>query len=130
MRAPLLVLLVYALATAPLAMVPTSDARAPAKAEAKQEDAGTRESGTQDPKPDGKKRHLPAKTSWSELNPGHQPVPGPSLDDEDQGAERPELPPALYARRLAAAPLPDAPPDDPPRADVRAGHLTLPPPVA
>jgi len=135
MRAPLLALLVVALATAPSAMVPTGTA--PARAKAAQE-TGSRADATGAPKApasqhpgrDDNQRRIPARTSWSELNPGHQPVPGPSPDAADNDELRPELPPALYARRLAAAPLPAAPPHDPPRADLRAGHLALPPPVA
>ncbi|MHC4849032.1 MAG: hypothetical protein ACYTEG_11330 [Planctomycetota bacterium] len=116
MRSVLLCLLVLAVAIAPLAMVPTGVKPATVQ----EEDAEKEES----------KPRLPTEASWGDLTPGHQPVPGPSPDEHEDAAELPDLPPALYARRLHAAPKPLAPPTDPPRAELCAGHLDLPPPAA
>ncbi|MHC4940980.1 MAG: hypothetical protein ACYTHK_18750 [Planctomycetota bacterium] len=121
MRSLFLLLLVFAVAAAPLAMVPTGVEPAPVQT------AETEEGESEE---EEKKPELPSKASWGELTPGHQPVPGPSPDEDEDDQERPELPPALYARRLKAAPTPPPPPTEPPRADLCAGHLSLPPPSA
>jgi len=113
MRLLLLLLLAAALPAAPLASVPTG-----VEAERVEEEDGE------------EKEPVPVTTSWGEFHPGHQPAPGPAPQHDDAGEERPELPPALYARRLAAAPRPPAPPTHPPPEELSAGHLDLPPPTA
>jgi hypothetical protein len=132
-----LLVLGLALATAPIATVPTGVAPRGTEADSRNE-ARAEPDGTPTESPSGtpkspaapERPQAPPTSSWAELTPSHQPVPGPSPDRDDVEAQRPELPPALYARRLAAVPRPPAPPEHLPRADVRSGHLDLPPPTA
>ena len=111
MRLSLLLLLALVLGAAPAAVVPT-------EIEIEQEDAQPDEAPV-------------TRTVMVELNPGANPAPGPHIQkaDEDDSL-RFDWPPARYARNHRVIYRPPAPPREPPRDDLRAGHLTLPPPSA
>ncbi|MEM8885339.1 MAG: hypothetical protein AAGD14_14820 [Planctomycetota bacterium] len=114
-----LILLAVTLGAAPAATVQTGMQEMPATQDLESD------APSEDPEP----RKVPQKAQWGKLTPGL--VPGSTItpDADDEGGDRPELPPALYARRLAAELLPPAPCEAPPRAALRAGYLCLPPPA-
>ena len=151
MRSFLLLSLAFLIGVAPVAIVPTS-AKVTAEstgeaadreqsAERAKEDAatlakettskpGTPESGKK-PAPNPKPK-APRKTLLIKLTPNQHPGSGHSIDHADGDSSLlPDWPPALYARRLPMATVPSAPPAEPALStELRAGHLTLPPPAA
>lgn len=152
MRSLLLLSLAILIGLAPVAIVPTrvkDAAEAAAKTEVADgaagdsagestgdstgETAGT--PGTDDesePKPAQKAPKAPRKTQLIKLTPNQLPGSGNSMhEDDDESSLLPDWPPALYARRLPMATVPPAPPAEPAlSSELRAGHLTLPPPSA
>ena len=121
MRPPLLVLLTFAVATAPVTAVRVVDVRAAnAQADQKQHEEQQQQ----------QKKRAPAPTELKRLTPSQTAGSGGATDDHTGPGERPELAPALYARRLPAAPRIAEPSSAPPRAHLVSGHLSLPPPLS
>ena len=122
MTRALLVLLALLVGIAPAASIQTSAPNVEQPADA---------ASTEDEKNEEKPPARPTEARWSTLNPAQTPGPLRIVEHDDESDEvLPDWPPALYARRLAAeAPAPQPLPSDPPRPDVRAGHLNLPPPL-
>lgn len=122
MTRALLVLLALLVGIAPAASVQTAKPAKAVPAESESQEAEPEEDA---PPP------RPSEARWSTLNPAQTPGPLRVIEhDDDADQALPDWPPAMYARRLAAeAPAPQPLPSDPPRPDVRAGHLNLPPPL-
>ena len=131
MRPPLFVLLVLAVATAPATAVSVVDGSA-SKAKTKQEKDKAADEQNEQPEDDADQdQRAPTPTAWTKLTPGQTAGGGGAPDDDDCGpGERPELPPAFYARRLPAAPRIEEPPCAPVRAVLKSGLISLPPPLS
>ena len=129
MRLSALLLLALTIGAAPAATIRTEAPQEESRAENRPEEE---QPAPEDSDPqEGEKAPRRTTTQWSQLNPGQHPGSLRLIDGDDEDETlRPDWPPARYARRLPVAPVPPAPPADPPRPDVRAGHVSLPPPVA
>ena len=127
MRSPLLVLLTLAVATAPATAVRVVDTRP------LEQKAVAREGQQNDaePKQQQKQKRVPAPMELKKLTPAQTAGSGGAADDDDIGpGQRPELAPALYARRLPTTPHVAEPSRAPARASIVSGHLSLPPPLS
>jgi len=141
MRSPLLALLplAFAVALAPIAPVRVIIKKAAEEksGEESERDAHTAPShekheGNGERAGDEKEeqKRAPARTQWCELTPVLATGGDGPVDDGVEPGVCPELSPALYARRLPAAPRIAEPSSEPDRVSLKAGHLSLPPPVA
>jgi len=135
MRSPLLVLLTLAVATAPATAVRVADTRPleqQAAEQAREQTGADQTNGEQtgEPKQQQKQKRVPAPTELKKLTPAQTAGSGGEADDDDGPGQRPELAPALYARRLPTTPRVAEPSRAPERASIVSGHLSLPPPLS
>jgi len=137
MRSPFLALLppiywvlVFAIALAPVAPVRVVEEKQ--KVVAKTESAPEQESpeSKDAPKKEQQRRPAPERAHWCALTPVVPTGSHSGLEDDVEPGLCPDLPPAIYARRLPAVPRIAEPPTEPDRVSLKSGHLTLPPPVA